>query len=111
LEDFVRLSLVKDHPMKYIALRDQRIHNPITLKIKPEVCYFEETQFSTRNANSGNAEIGNTLNDLKNINLDITRVPSYLDLSNEQKPFFQAEILVKRWIPLDHIINLLDFKS
>lgn len=111
LEDFVRLSLVKDHPMKYIALRDQRIHNPITLKIKPEVCYFEETQFSTRNANSGNAEIGNTLNDLKNINLEIIRVPSYLDLSNEQKPFFQAEILVKRWIPLDNIINLSDFTS
>lgn len=110
-EDFVRLSIANDHPMKYIALREQRIHNPITLKIKPEVCYFEETKFSTMNANSSNTEIGNTLNDLKNINLDITRVPSYLDLSIEQKPFFQAEILVKRWIPIDYITNLSDIIS
>ena len=111
LQDFVRLSFASDHPMKYIALRDKRLHNPITLKIKLDVCYFEETLFSTRNANSRDAEIGNTIVDLKNINLDIVKVSSYFDLENKLMPFFQAEILVKRWIPLDYIINLSDFES
>ena len=111
LEDFVRLSFVREHPMKFMALKDKRIHHPITLKIKTEVCYFQETKFSTKNANSNDTEIGNNIIDLKNVKFEITKLPSYLELSIEQKQYFQAEILVKRWIPLEYITNLSDFTS
>ena len=40
LQHFVRLSLCREHPMKYVAMKEGRIDNPVLLEISPEVIYW-----------------------------------------------------------------------
>lgn len=114
--DFVRLAFNKNHPMLYIAKKDGRIEKECWLKINREVVYFENTEFSDKNAaafKSYKPNIGKDLRYLTNIRFDILRkgvtIPHY-KLSADEKPFNQAEILVKSWIPLRYIENIDDYQ-
>jgi|GEM_PF-520680 len=114
-KDFVRVAFNKEHPMLFIAEKDGRISNAIWLDIDIEVAYFENTEFSDKNAaafSSYKPKIGKEVSDLENVRFDILkkaqRVKHY-KLSDDEKPFNQAEVLVKTWIPLEHITNINDF--
>ena len=50
LEHYVRLSFVEDHPMKFVAMNEERISNPVVLEIDLEVALWEDTLYSDRNA-------------------------------------------------------------
>lgn len=106
LEDYVRLSYNRDHPMMHRALKDGRILNPVILEINPDVMLLETTQFSDMNANHNKCNVGCTFQDLKKVNFTIAKNGKYLELADHQKPYYQAEILVYSHIPLNYIFNI-----
>ena len=64
LDDFVRLSFVKTHPMLYSAMTSQGIH-PVIIEINPLVALMPQVYFSDKNALRTGANIGDTYVDLK----------------------------------------------
>ncbi|GEM_PF-378030 len=109
LEDYVRLSFCKEHPMKYIAMKDGRIQNPVVLLIDIEVAYLKGTLFSDMNATKTGHNTGGALNDLSKVRFDIVKLPNHFNLEEPEKSFYQAEILVKTFIPKRYIVNLDNF--
>lgn len=111
-KDYVRVAFNKEHPMLFIAQKDGRISRPIWLDIDVEVAYFEHTEFSDKNAaafSSYTPTIGKETQHLSNIRFDILkraeRVKHY-NLSDSERPYNQAEVLVKTWIPIEYIKNI-----
>lgn len=109
LQHFVRLSLCRDHPMKYVAMNEGRIDNPVLLEISPEVIYWSETRYADRNATKNGAQIGSDIDDFEEIHFSSVRASNQFDLPEEEKAFYQAEVLVKNFIPLEYILNIRDF--
>ena len=105
LEDFVRLSFAAEHPMMHVALKDGRIQSPIVLKIDPSICFLEDTKFSNLNATKTGHSNGATLAHLEAVKFYVVS-DNYFDLSTEDKHYYQAEVLVKTWVPLRYITNL-----
>jgi hypothetical protein len=105
LEDFVRLSFIKDHPMKHVAMNEGRITRPFLLKVSIEVCYFENTRFSDMNAADKRHTNGDTVDFLNSLRFDLFH-RRYFDLNPIEKKQHQAEVLVKTWIPTEYITNL-----
>lgn len=110
LQNFVRLSFVKNHPMLFIAQQDGRISNPVILEISKDVVYFEGTLFSNINAATTRImpNVGRTPNHLNLINFKIMR-NNYYNLSEIEKMQYQAEVLVYEKIPINYILNIKDF--
>lgn len=109
LERYVRVSFVTEHPMMYVAMNDGRISNPVILEINPEVIWWEGSKYSDRNATKNGACVGDNLSDFKAIHFDSVKVKKHFDLDPEEQMFFQAEILVKNFIPLEYITNISNF--
>lgn len=113
--DFVRLAFNKEHPMLYIAQKDERITSPVWLEIKIDVAFWELTEFADKNAaafKSYTPNIGKELQFLKNIRFDIlskAKTYKHYNLAEEEKPYNQAEVLVKTWIPIEFITNINQF--
>lgn len=106
LEDFVRLSFNQNNPMMYTALRENRIIDPVILEINPDVILWYDTRFSNMNATKNGHVQGPSFNHFKSINFSIARNENYLNLSTEDKLYFQAEVLVKSFVPIDYITNI-----
>ena len=111
LEDYVRVSFTTQHPMMYVAMKDGRISNPVILEIDPEVIYWNETLYANLNAAKHTIKpiIGPTLSDFKQIHFQSVKVRTHFDLPEEEQPYFQAEVLVKNFIPLEYIKNIGNF--
>ena len=111
LEDYVRVSFTTQHPMMYVAMRDGRISNPVILEIDPEVIYWKDTCYSNMNATIHRIKpnIGDSLSDFKQIHFQSVKVYKHFDLPEEEQPYFQAEVLVKNFIPLEYIKNIGNF--
>ncbi len=109
LQNYVRVSFVNEHPMMYIAMNDGRITNPVILEIAPEVIYDKETKFADRNATRNGANVGGTFDDFKKIHFTSVKARKHFDLDAEEQQFYQAEVLVKNFIPLDKILNIGNF--
>ena len=109
LEHYVRLSFTKRHPMMFVAKDDGRINDPVILEINPEILYEEDTLFSDKNAASNDAHVGGSLDDFKKIHFKSVKASKHFDLEESEQPYFQAEVLVKNFVPLSYIINIHDF--
>lgn len=111
LEDYVRVSFTTQHPMMYVAMKDGRISNPVILEIDPEVIYWNETLYANLNAARYTIKpnIGPTISDFKQIHFQSVKVHKHFDLPEEEQPYFQAEVLVKNFIPLEYIKNIGNF--
>ena len=111
LENYVRVSFTTEHPMMYVAMGDGRISNPVVLEIDPEVIYWKETKYSDRNAATYKItpHIGDNLSDFKQIHFHSVKARKHFDLPEEEQPYFQAEVLVKNFIPLEYIKNIGNF--
>ncbi len=105
LEDYVRLSFIKDHPMKHVAMNEGRITKPYLLNVSIEVCYFENTRFSNMNAADRKHTNKDSVEFLQTLRFDLFH-KSYFDLNPIEKKLHQAEVLVKTWIPAEYITNL-----
>lgn len=109
LQDYVRVSFTRNHPMMFVARNDGRIQNPVILEINLDVCYFQETRFADMNATKTGHSQGKSLIDLQNIHFNTVKLPNHFDLDESEKSYFQAEILVKTWIPIKYITNINNF--
>lgn len=109
LQHYVRVSFVKEHPMMYVAMGDGRISNPVLLEIDPEVITWDGTLYADRNATKNGARKGSQLEDFKAIHFDSLKAAKHFDLPVEEQMYFQAEVLVKNFIPLQYITNIGNF--
>ena len=111
LEDYVRVSFTTQHPMMYVAMKDGRISNPVILEIDPEVIYWSESLYANLNAARYTIKpnIGPTISDFKQIHFQSVKTRTQFDLPEEEQPYFQAEVLVKNFIPLEYIKNIGNF--
>jgi len=103
LENYVHLCFNRDQPMLHVLERDERIRDPIILEIDTQVIFWEDTQFSDMNAAAKTANIGDTLSDFERIRFDII-ANGWKD--NNEKGYFQAEVLVRKCVPLELIKNI-----
>lgn len=109
LQNYVRVSFVTQHPMMYVAMNEGRISNPVILKIDPEVIWLEGTKYSDRNATKNGAQVGGELSDFERIHFNAVKANKHFDLEEDEQQFFQAEVLVKNFIPLEYITNISNF--
>ena len=109
LQNYVRVSFVTQHPMMYVAMNEGRISNPVILKIDPKVIWMEGTKYADRNATKNGAQVGGELSDFERIHFNAVKANKHFDLDEDEQPFFQAEILVKNFIPLEYITNIANF--
>lgn len=109
LQSYVRISFTRNHPMMYVAMNDGRIVNPVILEIDPSILSQPTSLFSDRNANKKYAQIGNEFEDFYRIHFSTVTEKTHFNLSEDEKPYYQAEILIKNWIPLSAITNIGNF--
>lgn len=109
LERYVRVSFTKNHPMMFVAMNEQRISNPVILEISTDVLFDDKTKYSNMNATRNGANIGGSLEDFKAIHFETVKARNHFDLDLDEQPFYQAEILVKNFIPLASITNIGNF--
>ena len=109
LQEYVRVSFTTQHPMMYVAMQEGRISNPVILEIDPEVIYWKSSKYSDSNATRNDACVGENLDAFKKIHFNSVKARTHFDLTDEEKPYFQAEILVKNFIPLECIKNITNF--
>jgi len=103
MQDFVRVSFCTDHPMQYRL--EQRGRNLALLKVDIEVAYYENTIFCNINATDSSHKKGNHLEDLERIRFLATK-RNFVSKEDPDFKHHQAEVLVKTWIPLEHITNI-----
>jgi hypothetical protein len=105
VHNFVRVSFTRDHPMMHVALKEGRIHNPVILEIDEEVIYWNYSKYANKNATRNDVCIGENVEDFSRIRFDLVR-QNYFNLSDTDKPYYQAEVLVLEKIPAEFIRNI-----
>jgi len=106
LENYVRTSFCANHPMMHVAKREGRISNPVVLQIDPAVVTLYNTLFTDMNATKNEHRQGGALEDLEQIKFDICLQRDHFNLEINEKPYYQAEVMVKKFIPTKYILNL-----
>ena len=109
LQNFVRVSFVKQHPMMYVAMNDGRISNPVILEIDPQIIWWQYTKYSDRNATKTGAKVGSSFADFMAIHFKSIKANKHFDLPEDEQMFFQAEVLVENSIPIEFITNINNF--
>ena len=104
-DDFVHLSFCKDHPMRYVAQKHGRIKEAVRLEINPVVATWLLTLFSDRNAHKSGCSYGPELPHLMGVRFDIVQQRSQFDMVENEKHFFQAEVMVNGCISPDLIVG------
>ena len=110
LGKYVRLSFTRNHPMMYVAKNEGRISDPVVLRIDLSVADLPSTKFSDVNAARNNATVASGLSGARNIHTTTVKQSDHFNLSDEEKPYYQAEVLVYDKIPLSCIKNIEIYK-
>ncbi len=105
IQDYARLSFVKYHPMMYIAMKEGRIKKPIIIEVNRGVVFLRETLFTAQNAVKNGVVAGGRMENFDLIRFDLFN-KRYFDLTPEERPFYQAEVLVHSKIDIKHITNV-----
>jgi|GEM_PF-3877240 len=108
LQYYARVSFVPKHPMMYVAMNDGRIPNAVVLEIDIDVISWEDSLFVDRNMTKNGASVKSSLADLESLRFDVFR-RRYFDLDDNERKYYQAEVLVKNFIPLKYITNIGNF--
>ncbi len=110
LQDYVRVSICKKHPMMFTAIQDERIVNPVILEIDTDVLFIDGNIFSDKNAVRGDSNKGTSFVDFNRIHFNTVIQRSQFDVEEDEQEYYQAEILVPHHIPLHYILNIKDFQ-
>lgn len=110
LQDYVRVSICKKHPMMFTAIQDERIVNPVLLEIDTDVLFIEGNIFSDKNAVRNDANKGTSFVDFSKIHFNTVIQRSQFDVEEDEQEYYQAEILVPHHIPLHYILNITGFQ-
>ena len=103
LQDYVRLSFCKSHPMAYRKMQEGA--NIVVLKISLDVAIFRYTMFSDMNATDSLHSQGGDLAALQKIRFAATQ-REYVRHDDADFKYLQAEVMVKTFIPLQYIENI-----
>jgi hypothetical protein len=111
MPDYVRMSYTKNHPLMYVSEKAGRIQTARILNVNRTIATLRKTKFSNVNAARTSSyptvKIGDDLNFIRNnVKLNIVKQRNHFNLTLEEKPYYQAEILVKEHVPLEYITNL-----
>lgn len=106
LQDFVRVSFTRNHPMMYVY--PIRSRNNVILEIDTEVIYLKGTKYANKNATRNDVYIGSSLDDFQKYKFELFKFPNHFGLHEIDKPLYQGEILVPTFIPAKYIKNLND---
>jgi len=111
LQDYVRLSFTREHPMKYIAKNDGRIIDPVNLIIDIRAACISSALYSNKNATIKRepVNIGSTIDDLRQIHFSSVKVRTHFDLDEDERSYFQAEVMIKTFLPKKYIVNLENY--
>jgi hypothetical protein len=109
LQDFVRVSFTRSHPMMFV--QPIRNRNNVILEIDTEVIYWQGSHYANKNATRNDVNVGSTLHDFNQLRFKLFKLPNHFGLSENDKPYFQGEILVPIKIPAKFIRNLNDLIS
>ena len=111
--EYIRLSYTKNHPLLYVSKEESRILIEKTLEIDISATGLEQTIFTNVNAARTSSyptvQFGDNLDFIKkHVKLDIVklpRCPSKYD-SDHAHAYYQAEVMIKKHLPLSYINNL-----
>jgi len=106
LGDYVHLSFNCKQPMMFVAQRDGRIEKTAIIQVNPDVIFWHDTHFSTENAASSNATIGNSFDVFEKIQFEIATRDNWTNF--QEKAPFQAEVLVRTKIPSEFLLKIED---
>jgi len=104
LQDYIRLSFTDYHPMSTKVEKEDG-KKLIWLEIDLEVALWESTLFSDINATDNNVTVKGNFDFLKTIDFGIFK-QRYNTLDTLEKKKYQAEILVKDFLPIKYIKNI-----
>lgn len=111
LSDYIHLSFIPEAPWQRAAEKAGFIKEPIILEVPLDILLDEDTQFSTGSPSSSISKIGGAKEVFKSIDFD-TLVSDPQEISEpDKRDAFQAEALVKRFIPFDRILNHKDIEN
>ena len=71
--------------------------------------YWKGSKYADRNATKNGANVGGDLEDFKAIHFSAIKANKHFDLDDDEQKFYQAEVLVKNFIPLECIKNIGNF--
>jgi hypothetical protein len=108
LHDYVRASFCSNHPMQYRLQTNGS--DLVLLKLDLEVAYFENTLFCNMNATDKMHQLGGDVEDLEKIRFSATK-RKYVSSHDPDFKYHQAEILVKTWIPISHVMNIKELAN
>ena len=111
LQNYVRVSLCKKHPMMFTAIQDERIVNPVILEIDTDVLFIEGNIFSDKNAVRKDSCKGKSFADFSRIHFNTVKQRNQFEVDDDEQDYYQAEILVPHHISLNYILNLTDFQT
>jgi len=109
LGNYVRTSFCQNHPMMHVARNQGRIPDPVILHIDPVIVTLYDTLFSDMNATKNEHQKGEKLDDLERVKFDICLQRNHFNVEPYEKPYYQAEVMVKQFIPVKYIMNLNQF--
>jgi len=107
LQDYVRLSFCKDHPMAFRLHKEG--HNLILLKFDAlamiEAGLLDNAIFSDMNATDNNHQKDLGIEGLHLIDIKATQ-RSYVARTDPDFKYHQAEVMIRRHIPYDYILSV-----
>lgn len=104
-EDYIHLSYIERHPMGWRLKREYKNRDLVILKISPEVIYSVDTLYSDINAANPAHIQGGDYSVLSRVNMAAVG-SEYSQQDSEEQEQKAAEVMVKRRIPIDYILNL-----
>lgn len=109
LQDYIRLSFTDYHPMSTKVEKEDG-KKLVWLEIDLDIALWESTLFSDMNATDNNVTVRGDFDFLKTLDFDIFR-QKYNNLDILEKKKYQAEILVKDFLPIKYIKNINELKE
>jgi len=104
LQNYIRLSFTDYHPMSTkVEIKDGK--KLVWLEIDLDVALWKSTLFSDINATDSNVMVKGDFDFLKTFDFDIFK-QKYNTLDTLEKKKYQAEILVKDFLPIKYIKNI-----
>jgi len=104
LQDYIRLSFADYHPMSTKVEKDNG-KKLVWLEIDLEVALLETTLFSDMNATDNTVTVKGDFGFLKTLDFSVFK-QRYSNLDSLQKKKYQAEILIKNFLPIKYIKNI-----
>lgn len=106
MSNYVHLGYEKHHPMLFSALAEGRLYEYTILMVSLEVLLLKSTVYSDINAASSTATFSSDIQFFLSLPFTVFHNKSYLNLTPQEKKFFQAEVLVERQIKTENILNI-----